>query len=62
MEKRLVFRPVKGSGTSCATVARNCSYHQVFGRYVSTQAWIKRILEEVGMVEKCRAFPTRSHA
>lgn len=54
--KRLGIRPVKGSDNPYATVAGYCSYDEAFGQYVSTQAWMKRILEEVGMVEKCRAF------
>ncbi|MEE1941962.1 DUF3644 domain-containing protein [Streptomyces sp. TRM 70361] len=56
MWKRLKVRPVKGSGDPYATVAKYCSYNEAFDQYVYTQAWIRRILREIGTVEKYRVF------
>ncbi|MBN3932556.1 DUF3644 domain-containing protein [Streptomyces verrucosisporus] len=56
MWKRLGVRPAKGSGDPYATVARYCSYNEAFDQYVYTQAWVKKILKEIGTVEKYRAF------
>jgi hypothetical protein len=56
MWKRLGIRPVKGSGNPYGTVARYCSYNEAFDQYVYTQAWIRKILKEIGTVEKYRAF------
>lgn len=56
MWKRLRVRPAKGSGDPYATNARYCTYNEAFNEYVYTQAWIKKILKEIGTVEKYRAF------
>ncbi|MFF8277808.1 DUF3644 domain-containing protein [Streptomyces lateritius] len=56
MWKRLGIRPVKGSDNPYDTVARYCSYNEAFDQYVYTQAWIRKILKEIGTVEKYRAF------
>ncbi|MFE6895589.1 hypothetical protein ACFVFJ_01830 [Streptomyces sp. NPDC057717] len=54
MWKRSRVRPAKGSGDPYA--ARYCTYNEAFNEYVYTQAWIKKILKEIGTVEKYRAF------
>ncbi|GAA1899503.1 hypothetical protein GCM10009716_06660 [Streptomyces sodiiphilus] len=56
MWKRLEIRPAKGSGAPHATDTRYCSYNEAFDQYVYTEAWIGKILREIGTVEKYRAF------
>ncbi|MFJ4466166.1 DUF3644 domain-containing protein [Streptomyces sp. NPDC089424] len=56
MWKRLRIRPVKGSDNPYATVPRYCSYNEAFDQYVYTQAWINKILKEIGTAELYRAF------
>ncbi|MFD9716273.1 hypothetical protein [Streptomyces sp. NPDC059076] len=56
MWKRLGIRPVKGSDNTYDTVARYYSYNEAFDQYVYTQAWTRKILKEIGTVEKYRAF------
>lgn len=54
--KRLKVRPAKGSGDPYVTYARYCTYNEAFNEYVYTQAWIRKIVREIGTVEKYRAF------
>ncbi|MEU6339407.1 DUF3644 domain-containing protein [Streptomyces sp. NPDC046977] len=56
MWKRLKVRPAKGSGDPYATEAKYCTYNEAFDQYVYTQAWMRKIVKEIGTVEKYRAF------
>ena len=38
------------------TDGRYCVYDEPFGTYVYTSAWVKRILKDIGTVEKYRSF------
>jgi hypothetical protein len=56
MWKRLNVRPSRGASDPYQTEGRYCVYDEPFGAYVYTQAWVKRIVKEIGTVEKYRAF------
>ncbi|MFJ1709719.1 DUF3644 domain-containing protein [Kitasatospora sp. NPDC088346] len=53
---RLGVRKPKGAAKPYDTDARYCVYSEAFGNYVYTDAWVKRIITEVGTPEKYRAF------
>ncbi|MFJ8439003.1 DUF3644 domain-containing protein [Kitasatospora griseola] len=59
MWKRLGIRPAKGADDPYATDAKYCSYNEAFDQYVYTRMWIKKILMEIGTVEKYRKFFSR---
>jgi len=52
MWRRLKVRPAAGASDPYQTDARYCVYDEPFRTYVYTPAWVKRILKEVGTVEK----------
>ncbi|MET9091372.1 DUF3644 domain-containing protein [Streptomyces cyaneofuscatus] len=56
MWRRLGVRPVKGTADPYATNAKYCVYSEAFGAYVYTPAWVKKIVREIGTIEKYRAF------
>ncbi|WP_162836076.1 DUF3644 domain-containing protein [Streptomyces viridochromogenes] len=56
MWRRLGVRPATGASDPHATNAKYCVYSEAFGTYVYTPAWVRKILREIGTVEKYRAF------
>jgi hypothetical protein len=56
MWRRLKVRPPAGSDDPYQTDARYCVYDEPFRTYLYTSAWAKRILNEIGTVERYRAF------
>ena len=56
MWKRLQVRPSAGANDPYQTEARYCVYDEPFRSYLYTAAWVKRILKEIGTVEKYRSF------
>jgi len=56
MWKRLKVRPGSGASDPYQTEARYCVYDEPFRTYVYTPAWVKRILKEIGTVEKYSSF------
>ncbi|MBB5828622.1 DUF3644 domain-containing protein [Micromonospora carbonacea] len=56
MWRRLAVRPTAGASDPCDTDARYCVYNEAFKSYAYTPAWVKRIVKEIGTVEKYRAF------
>ncbi len=54
--KRLKVRPPTGASDPYQTDARYCVYDEPFRAYVYTQAWVRRIVKEIGTVEKFRSF------
>ncbi|MFE0811793.1 DUF3644 domain-containing protein [Streptomyces sp. NPDC058794] len=56
MWQRLNVRPAKNSGDPYSTDARYCVYSEAFNAYLYTPAWVKRIIKEIGSIEKYRAF------
>ncbi|WP_197945796.1 DUF3644 domain-containing protein [Phytohabitans suffuscus] len=56
MWRRLGVRPPNGAAKPWETDPRYCVYSEAFGAYVYTTAWVKRIVKEIGTVEKYRAF------
>ncbi|MEU0189214.1 DUF3644 domain-containing protein [Streptomyces afghaniensis] len=56
MWRRLGVRPATGAPDPRATNAKYCIYSEAFRTYVYTPAWVKKIIREIGTVEKYRAF------
>ena len=54
MWKRLQVRPSAGANDPYQTEARYCVYDEPCRSYLYTAAWVKRILKEIGTVEKYR--------
>ncbi|MBF6545666.1 DUF3644 domain-containing protein [Nocardia brasiliensis] len=54
--KRFNIRPLPGSSKPEDTDPRYCVYHVPTGNHLYTPAWVKRIIEEIGTVEKFHAF------
>lgn len=53
--KRLAVRPATDAEDPYQTECKYCVYDEPFGSYVYTQAWVKRIVREVGTVDKYRS-------
>lgn len=56
MWQRLKVRPAKDSADPYDTDAKYCVYSEAFNSYLYTPAWVKKVIKEVGTVEKYRAF------
>ncbi|MGW6721721.1 DUF3644 domain-containing protein [Streptomyces sp. NPDC054995] len=56
MWRRLGVRPAKGSADPCITDARYCIYDEPVSTYLYTDAWVAKIVKEIGTVEKYRKF------
>lgn len=56
MWKRLQVRPSSGASDPYQTDARYCVYGEPFRTYLYTPAWVKRIVNEIGTVDKYRAI------
>ncbi|EGJ75712.1 hypothetical protein STTU_2923 [Streptomyces sp. Tu6071] len=56
MWRRLGVRPATGASDPHATNAKYCIYSEAFGAYVYTPAWVKKVVREIGTVEKYRSF------
>lgn len=56
MWRRLGVRPATGAPNPYETDAKYCVYSETFKAYAYTQAWVKKIIREVGTVERYRAF------
>ncbi|MEV8547534.1 DUF3644 domain-containing protein [Streptomyces sp. NPDC051572] len=56
MWRRLGARPAKGAANPYDTDARYCIYNDAFKSYAYTPAWVKKVIKEIGTVEKYRAF------
>lgn len=56
MWQRLGVRPAPGAVKPHRTDARYCLYDEAVGIYVYTEAWVRRIVEEIGTIEKYRTF------
>jgi hypothetical protein len=56
MWNRLKVRPTGRAADPYQTDMRYCVYDEPFRTYLYTQAWVKRIVNEIGTVEKYRAF------
>jgi hypothetical protein len=56
MWRRLGVRPATGSADPCRTDARYCIYDEPVETYLYTDAWVERIIKEIGTVERYRAF------
>ncbi|WP_431035541.1 DUF3644 domain-containing protein [Streptomyces sp. P6-2-1] len=56
MWRRLGVRPATGASDPHATNAKYCIYSEAFGAYVYTRAWVKKVVREIGTVEKYRSF------
>lgn len=53
---RLKVRPAKDSPNPTRTETRYCVYNEPFRNYLYTLAWVQRVVEEIGTVEKYREF------
>lgn len=56
MWRRLKVRPAAGADNPYETDARYCVYSDAFGAYAYTPAWVKKIVREIGTIEKYRSF------
>ncbi|MGW9713845.1 DUF3644 domain-containing protein [Streptomyces albidoflavus] len=56
MWRRLNIRPAKDAPDPCITDARYCIYDEPVSTYLYTDAWVKKIIKEIGTVEKYRKF------
>lgn len=56
MWQRLNVRPAKSAADPFATDPRYCVYSEAFNAYLYTEAWVKKIIKEVGTVEKYQGF------
>ncbi|MFJ8029058.1 DUF3644 domain-containing protein [Streptomyces sp. NPDC096032] len=56
MWRRLAARPPKSATNPYDTDPRYCVYNEAFKSYAYTPAWVKRIIREIGTVERYRAF------
>ncbi len=56
MWQRLGVRPTTDAAKPHDTDPRYCLYDEAVGVYVYTEAWVRRIVNEIGTVEKFRAF------
>ncbi|WP_326719071.1 MULTISPECIES: DUF3644 domain-containing protein [unclassified Streptomyces] len=56
MWQRMSVRPAKNSSDPYATEAKYCVYSEAFNTYLYTPAWVKRVITEIGTIEKYRAF------
>lgn len=56
MWRRLGVRPATNAADPYATEAKYCVYNEAFKSYAYTPAWVKRIVQEIGTVEKYRKF------
>jgi len=56
MWQRLGVRPLPGAAKPHRTDPRYCLYDEAVGVYVYTEAWVHRVLNEIGTVEKFRTF------
>ena len=56
MWRQMKVRPATGASDPYQTDGRYCVYDEPFGTYVYTSAWVKRILKDIGTVEKYRSF------
>ncbi|MGW1153739.1 DUF3644 domain-containing protein [Streptomyces rubiginosohelvolus] len=56
MWRRLGVRPAAGSADPCITDARYCIYDEPVSTYLYTDAWVAKIVKEIGTVEKYRQF------
>jgi hypothetical protein len=56
MWRRLGVRPAQGDADPYDTDPRYCVYNETFKSYTYTPAWVKKIVKEIGAVEKYRTF------
>lgn len=56
MWRRLLVRPAKNCANPYDTDPRYCVYNETFKSYAYTPAWVKRVIKEIGTVEKYREF------
>jgi hypothetical protein len=56
MWRRLKIRPAADAADPFATEARYCLYDEPVSTYLYTDAWVDKIIREIGTVEKYRAF------
>lgn len=56
MWRRLGVRPAAGASDPRATNTKYCVYNEAFGVYVYTPAWVKKVVKEIGTLEKYREF------
>lgn len=56
MWRRLGVRPGTGDPDPYNTDPRYCVYNEAFKGYAYTPAWVERIIQEIGTVEKYRSF------
>ncbi|MEV6522634.1 DUF3644 domain-containing protein [Longispora sp. NPDC051575] len=56
MWRRLGVRPAQNCADPYGTDARYCVYSETFKTYTYKAAWVKRVISEVGTVEKYRNF------
>lgn len=56
MWKKLKVRPARGAKDPRLTDARYCLYDEPFRSYVYTRAWVAKIINEIGTVEKFTKF------
>lgn len=56
MWRRLNVRPANNAPDPCLTDARYCIYDEPVSTYLYTDAWVDKIIREVGTVDKYRAF------
>ncbi|MFE3884553.1 DUF3644 domain-containing protein [Streptomyces lydicus] len=56
MWQQLKVHPLKNSCDPYATDAKYCVYSEAFDAYLYTEAWVNRIIMEIGTVEKYRMF------
>lgn len=52
--KHFGIRPSGRGGHRTATDARYCVYDEPFRSYVYTEAWVEKIVREVGTIDRCR--------
>ncbi|MFD5032575.1 DUF3644 domain-containing protein [Streptomyces sp. NPDC058405] len=56
MWRRIGIRPAPGAADPYATDSRYCVFSEAFNSYLYTSSWVKKIVREIGTVDKYRAF------
>ncbi|MEU6402844.1 DUF3644 domain-containing protein [Streptomyces sp. NPDC046985] len=56
MWRRFNIRPAKGTSDPCITDARYCIYDEPVNTYLYTDAWVEKVIKEIGTVDKYRTF------
>ncbi|WP_234434317.1 DUF3644 domain-containing protein [Streptomyces sp. NRRL F-5126] len=56
MWRRFNVRPAKDATDPCLTDARYCIYDEPVKTYLYTDAWVEKVIKEIGTVEKYRNF------